>query len=872
MATAEITSARERAVLSRVRTQLGKLNGYRVIGIRSAERPRWHGAHQVELDGTRVRIAPCGSVLAVLDALAQVDENEVVVLLTDLPESDLGDAVLARLHRGKLLEADRYTQLEDLLGARTLDPRIRREPWLVDALIGLAGADQIPPTAGAILSRQRAVALVAGVRLGVDPELADLPALVAAFDDTRVRAGWRRLSDPERSGLVQHLVERHGPGLPVVAALAERHENVLAELLVAQVITAAPEQDTRAASAFGGFTQSRFSAPRPGRADLTAAGDAAVVHAREASAARLNQQIRYAEAALEELSADNLAVFSPILSSGFVERLATAAERLDEAAFAELDDHLQAQVDAHRVDRVRAAARVQRWLDGDPGRTCATVTEGLTRHARDLAWLDRALGRIRAGDAEPRVAAVLRRLAERASAARAAVDTAFAQRLAQMDSTPGQLLAVETLLPRVVAPLAAHRSVLLVVVDGMSGAVAGDLVSRLADRRAGWTEIVRADDGGREAVLAALPTETRYSRASLFAAALTVGDQAGERSAFATHRFWPPGGAVLVHKSGVAGRDGYDIGPELEQALGIDGPRVVAVVLNAVDDSLAKGRQSIDPAWRPEDVTGLPQLLDRAAAAGRVVLMTSDHGHVLEHGAEHRHRSGGGARWRPDDGAPEPDEVAVSGARVLAAKGRVILAATEHLRYGARAHGYHGGATLAEVAIPLVGLLPPGVAMPDGWAEHMMGAPAWWDGTASVAPPIIMPAPPRRKPSKKSPAQDGDGLFELQSAPPTTRGARLVGSATFREAHAEIPRNRAPDPAVFQAVIDALIAAGGRLPLGGFATAAGAGGRNPRGLVSVMGRVLNRDSYPVLTLVDNGRAVALNVSLLDEQFPPNEPF
>jgi hypothetical protein len=208
----------------------------------------------------------------------------------------------------------------------------------------------------------------------------------------------------------------------------------------------------------------------------------------------------------------------------------------------------------------------------------------------------------------------------------------------------------------------------------------------------------------------------------------------------------------------------------------------------------------------------------------------------------------------------------VGGPRVLTADERVILAATEGVRYGPRAHGYHGGATLAEVAIPLIGLLPPGVAMPEGWTAHTAGPPSWWDGAAPVATPVALSSP-KRRPSKKPPAQDGDGLFELPSTDLATRGARLVASTTFREAHAEIPRNRAPDPAVFQTVVDALVTAGGRLPLRAVATAAGASGRNPRGLVSVMGRVLNRDSYPVLTLVDNGQAVALNLELLDEQFP-----
>ena len=864
MATAEIASARERAVLSRVRTQLGKLDGCRVIGIRSAGPERWRSPRQVELDGIRVRVAPCASVLAVLDALTDAEDGEITVLLTDLSDGDLGDAVLARLHRGKLLEADRHTLLEDVLGARTLDPRIRGETWLVDALISLAGADLIPSTTGSSLSRQRAEALVASARLGVDPEQADLPALVAAFDDTRVRAEWRRLADAERSGLVEHLAKRHGPGLAVVAALAERHENVLAELLVAQVITAAPEQDTRAAGALGGFVQSRFSAPRPGRAELAAAADAAIVHAREASAVRLNQQVRHAEAALEELSALDLTGFSPILPRGFVERLAVAAERLDDAAFAELDDHVQARVDAHRVDRVRAASRVQRWVGTDPSRSYATVAEGLTHHrarpglARPGPGAGTGWGRRPAGRRGPpsRRGSGLRdpRGTRLRLCTAARVDGRHAGRAAgSRDAPPAGRRP-----PRRAASGAADRR--RRHVGGGRRAAA-----------AGWTEIVRGTDGGREAVLAGFATETRYSRTSLFAAALTAGDQAVERSAFAAHPFWPPGGAVLVHKSGLSGRDGSDLGPELEQAVGADGPRVVAVVLNAVDDSLAKGRQSLDPAWRPEDVTGLPQLLDRAVATGRVVLMTSDHGHVLEHGADYRRHPGGSARWRPDDGAPKADEVVVSGVRVLLPEGCAILAATEDVRYGARAHGYHGGATLAEVAIPLVGLLPPGVAMPEGWTEQTMGAPAWWEGVASVAPPPPTSARPARKPSKKqAPARAEDGLFDLPTGPPATRGARLVRSTTFREAHSEVPANRAPDPAVFQAVVDALVLAGGRLPLAGMVAAAGTTGRNPRGLVSVMGRVLNRDSYPVLTLVDNGRAVALNLTLLDEQFPPDE--
>ncbi|MDN5913790.1 MAG: BREX-2 system phosphatase PglZ [Pseudonocardia sp.] len=867
MATAEIASASERAVLGRVRTQLDRLGaGCRVVGIRSPDEPHWAGPRESELAGVRVRIAPCGSVLAVLDALAAVREGEVTVLVTDLPESELGDAVLARLHRGKLLEADRYTLLTDLLGARAVDPRIRGEAWLVDALIALVSAEQIPTSTGATLGYQRAVGLVGQARLGLDPEQADLPSLVAAFDDVGVRIRWRELDAAERTGLTDHLVDRHGAGAGVVVALPDTSDDVLGDLLAAQVITAAPSADPRSAAAFGGFVTSRFAKPRPDREALAAAAAAAVVCAGDAPSARLAQQVRHAETALEDLGALELVVLSPVLPRGLTERLVQAAETFGVEAFERLAKHIRAPAEAHRVERVRCAARLQRWLEGRSEPSYATAVEGITDHARTLSWVDRALAQIRAGDADPRVRAVLDAVARRAGVARAEHDRTFAARLSADATTPTGAPAVETLLAQVVAPLAVEQPVLLVVVDGMSGAVAGDLAERITDR-SGWSEVVRSEHGDREAVLAAFPTETTYSRTSLLCAELRRGDQATERSAFAQHPFWQAGGATLVHKAGIAGRDGADLGSELDDALGPAGRRVVGVVLNSVDDSLTSGRQSRDPAWKPEDVTGLTPLLERAAESGRVVVLTSDHGHVLEHGSELRSRPGGGARWHPGD--PADDEVVVTGPRVLVPDERAVLAATEEIRFGARAHGYHGGATLAEAAIPLTVLLPPGVPVPDRWFPHHGTPPGWWDGPAHTVALPVAPAPVQKRPSKKSTPQ-GDGLFDLPSSgPPAGRGGTLVASAAFLEAHADQPANRVPAPEVFRAVIDALAAAGGRLPLGAAVQAAGAAGRNPRGLITTMGRVLNRDGYAVLKLADSGRAVELNRTLLDEQFPPD---
>ncbi|GAA4535312.1 BREX-2 system phosphatase PglZ [Pseudonocardia xishanensis] len=867
MTATDTATAGERAILGRIRTQLGKLAPTcRALGIRTAEEPRWRGEPTAVIEGRRLRIAPCSSVLGVLDALASAADDEITVLLTNLAERDLGDAVLAKLHKGRLLEADRYTLVRDLLGARSLDPRISKDVWLVDALITLANAERIPSLTGTTLSRRRAVSLVVQARLGADPEQADLPALVSAFDDTLVRAEWRGLSEAERRGLVGELVNSHGPGVGAVAALAETRDDLLAELLVIQAVTDAPEDHKRAIATFA-VVQHRFEQPRPTRSALAEAGAAAVASVDAAPEARLAQQIRVADAKLEELSATELAEHSPVLGRGFTERLARAAQFQTKESFAALEGHRSARAERHRVERVRAAARLERWLVGKPATGVDTVAAGLSRHMAEIAWVDRALTQVRAGDPDPRVATVLASAATRAGGVRADLDRAFAAQLARLDRTPSSVLAVETFLEKVVAPLGAQTRVLLVVVDGMSGAVATDLAEELTARRTGWTEIVRSESPGREALVAALPTETAYSRTSLLCARLTTGDQAKEKATFPGHRFWPANGAALFHKAAVAGADGADLGFDLDQAVGEEGPAVTAVVLNTVDDSLAKGRQSRDPRWRPDDVAGLSALLTRAVGAGRIVLLVSDHGHVLEHGSVLRSAAGASARWRPESGVVGADEVLVTGERVLTAERRAILAATEEVRFGAKAHGYHGGATLAEAVIPLVALLPPGMEAPTGWTATSIAPPTWWD---DLPEPVVVgpPDPPRRKPGKRKPEPQGDGLFDLTPAPvAATRGSRLVGSPTFVEALSELPANRVPAAEVFRDVVDLLVASGGRAALTGLASAGGVAGRNPRALVSVLRRVLNRDGYPVLELVDGGRAVKLDIALLDEQFP-----
>ena len=97
----------------------------------------------------------------------------------------------------------------------------------------------------------------------------------------------------------------------------------------------------------------------------------------------------------------------------------------DEAAIADVVTHQQAPRERHRVDRLEAAVRLHRWLKSASIPQYATASEGVAHHAGELAWVDRALNQVRAGDGDPRVATVLRRIERRAAEVRDGADVVY---------------------------------------------------------------------------------------------------------------------------------------------------------------------------------------------------------------------------------------------------------------------------------------------------------------------------------------------------------------------------------------------------------------------------------------------------------------
>jgi hypothetical protein len=278
-------------------------------------------------------------------------------------------------------------------------------------------------------------------------------------------------------------------------------------------------------------------------------------------------------------------------------------------------------------------------------------------------------------------------------------------------------------------------------------------------------------------------------------------------------------------------------------------------------------------------VANLEALLDAAQGAGRVVILTSDHGHIVERGSELKNIPQSPARWRDPATGPLGDgEILVSGPRVLAHGGTAVLAVADSLRYASKKAGYHGGASLAELTIPILVLKPRGSTNPSGWVEAPPQEPTWWNEPtrASVAPP----AEPARSPKQKAPkavAPTALTLFDAEpagpSAGPTARPSQpgasmadqLIGSARYIARRGMAGRHPVED-SVTGAVIAALVAGNGRAHRDTVAVAVGVPSGTIAGLLAALRRILNVDGYPVIELDADQVTVTLDERLLREQF------
>ena len=449
-----------------------------------------------------------------------------------------------------------------------------------------------------------------------------------------------------------------------------------------------------------------------------------------------------------------------------------------------------------------------------------------------------------------------------------------------------------------VAPLAKPRPVLLVVLDGMSTAVFRELMQDIVHRD--WYWLFREGRGKVDGALAAVPSETKRSRCSLLAGRFLIGNKEVEAREFPKHPELlrcckpdlPP---EIFHKSDIAPGDESDLSTNVRASIQDPNKQVVAVVVNAIDDHLAKSQQ-LETIWSRDAIKVLPLLLHEAKASERLVVIVSDHGHIIETGTEYKAHDGGGERWRPDDGAPGAEELRLEGQRVVTEGQPVIVPWSERIRYTrGKNNGYHGGINPQEIVFP-VAVLSPTEEFPAGMTEYTLEDPVWWDEQYFHPPEIEGSNQPERElpagllfdiygpdpdgqtdaPIKTElaevPAVPGalDSMAEQRAEIQTPQWIKKLLESTLFESQMEHGRRNRLTPEKIRQVLVELERSGGKTTSNALARAVNQPPIRMRGFVSSIIRVLNIEAYEILRMDEASGTIELNKPLLLRQFEIEE--
>jgi hypothetical protein len=854
---------------------------------------RW-GGERIRQDGeVTYRIEQCDSPLAARVAL--IDEEpgvNVTVLVTGLSPQELGEDVLVRLAGRKLYPIDSWQIVKDQHQAQTIDPRLRPHGWVADRLLELAATATPSPAPGGYLDAEAVWPLLLQRMIGLSGDRPDLTALLrwsAAADGVQ---RFRGLPEEHRQAAVDWLAGQVGPAATAVLRCAANLDgpDALPVGLVLGVVhhpQAAGKLDRAAGRLerfLGGLTSDVTVLDRWHVAATEA------VRLLDSDPRARSQLLHRAGEILREVQAEDFAHLSDVLPEGFDQRLARLGDLICQAVDGErsLDQPLREARDAVRrhdrarreprwLERVEMALRLVRWLQVVP-RTAppGSLAEAARVYLEQGSFVDWARAALRVWEPVRGLSEGYARLLDRVTSLREDQNRRFAELLCDQvaaGSSARDPLPVERILDEVVAPLAAHAPVLLVLLDGLSPAVARELLADVT--RLDWVSL---SPEGRPlpAGLAVIPCITEASRASLLCGRLQTGKQAQEASGFAAHAGLrqhcrsghPP---VLFHK--VALREEADAGlaANVREAIASPHKRVVGVVVNAVDDHLLKGEQ-LDLRWTRDEIKVLPTLLYEAHSARRVVVLVGDHGHLLDQHTE-QCPGEGGERWRADDDRVEEGELAVQGPRVLLAEGhRLIAPWNERIRYAARKNGYHGGLTPQEMLVPIAVLASAHLRLP-GWAETPDPTPEWWE--ASPVPTHAATPAGLRPPPRESPGPLWDVVEEepspIASAPPPAAPAEsdwvpaLLACPLFAQ-QKRLGGRSVPTDDVFARLLSALDGSGGKMTAVALARRLAMPLFRLRGLLAVVQRVLNVDGYAVLGRDESSDTVELNRDLLLRQF------
>lgn len=868
------------AELGRMSDDAARIGAHRALAMRAD--PTWSGPPTVLLGDVDVPVVTARSPIEIHSALAAHD-GQPLVLLTSCQNSELPLDVRARLVEGRVRTFDLFSTLLTMFSADVIDPALAKLRELCELLV------QVAPAIGYPVAPDRLLDLATGWRAFdrwcFGTEIGESPADVLRSFAGSLHPSQQALKELP-APLIASLVDRWAAtGLPtnsLIGLASQGNGRTIVPLGLAYDVVVGIPPSPELASMQRETTirlESAVPTPPPTAEQRRAWANASLDLIRSSAATQSDAPLVDAEAMLSERNAAALCIVSDVLPTGFTQRLAAAGHAIltgttedRRLAIASLRSHVLAGRNADRLARVEMACRLaERRAPAISGVGLAIVAND---YLADGRWFDQAREILFLGDAVPELATAYTSLLQSAETDRAKQNESFAGALAEWsrgEPLPGSLIPIEQVLDRVVVPLAEHAPVLVVVMDGLSHPAALELMTSLETRR--WHLV--APPGGRasETVVAMLPTVTEVSRASLLCGERVVGDLKREAQGFAAHpglKAASKGGSSprLFHKSDLIGPDGAALGKVVSDTIHDYRQRIVAVVVNAVDDHLGSGDQ-IHVNWSATSIRPLGWVLDAAEASGRLVVLVADHGHVLERGGAPRSVTGDqGERWHSAPGPVPSGEIEITGPRVLKGNGRVVLPYVEDRRFNnTRKRGYHGGATPQEVLAPCL-ILAHAQHLPNDFEYGWLAPPAWWSGEAS--PTAVAPArPPRTSAGKPKPAIAGEqSLFGAgdaagNPAPAADWVTQMLASPLLVDSLQRSLRQRL-DPEHLATLLRSLGNAGGRLDRRSLAARLQVQEFRLNGLLSAARQVVNVDGYGILT--DSGDTVELNLALVREQF------
>jgi len=849
------------------------------IGVQSDS--KWQGPEMVSLDSESFRVVQCDSVLEARDVL-ETHGNGHLIMVTPLGDKDLGVDVAARLLRHKLLRIEPWEALRNRFNAKSFDAALLGKRALAEAAVESLAAGEPDPAPAGVLTAETIWKLVLGGRLGLTDAKPDARAWLEWTLDGDHLLRWRGVNNELKSLLKDWLSGYLGEWASSFLGCLESgygQQAMAIGLALSVLRQEVPDGQSQVtlAQARGRLEQYTGGHPLSPQAQRVWAESAkqwaAASCANNAQLTEVTEKLVEADRLLEKTGALALAGLGCWSLAGFQQRLESFSDIVGrfvekqalladvERGIDELSQHQTPKWFAREralLHRAHMAARLCRWLQ-TPEETADDWEAAVGQYTEVSAWVDVARQAILGGNEPELVARRWSALFTRVSERRERQNRTFAIQLAKAvseDHVSGPAVPIEDTLERVVAPWAKER-VLLVVMDGMSYAVWHEIQCEVQDRT--WKPQSWRDGVSLPPAISVLPSATGFSRCSLLCGRLLTGGQEVEKKGFAEHRAllavskagFPP---LLFHKDEV-GSGSHNLSDGLRAEVRNENRRVVGVVVNVIDDSLTGPEQRLFH-WTLDQIPILRTLLQEAEDVGRTVVITSDHGHVLDRGAVMR-RNAGADRYRSTDSQPPAkDEVLISGRRVLDQAGQIIALASENVRYSSvRKLGYHGGATPQECLVPIAVLTPPERKL-DGWYEATEATPLWWFSGSIIEEHR---EPKRVKVRREPPAP----LFEGVPAVASDWISRLMRSETLadqlRVAGGRLEASR------IEETVRALAVRNGVLMKAALAQKLDMPLLRIDGFLSNLQRVLNIDGYPVVS-IDSSQTVRLDISLLKTQF------